>query len=87
MAGAPGEKPEGPRSGDVLISKISATVEHEVCIVPAQPSVVCRNYDTAVSQADQLAIEHHVDAWLTEDHIHFVKIASHRTDRPHQAMR
>jgi len=69
-----------PLDGDVLVSKDSARVEHEVSAVPETTASVCPNHDAAVRQAHELAKQRRVDAWLTEDHIHFVKIASHRTD-------
>jgi hypothetical protein len=68
-----------PQNGDVLVSKDLARVEHEVSIVPETTASVCRNHDVAVKQAQELAHKRGVDAWLTEDHIHFVRIASHRT--------
>lgn len=68
-----------PQNGDILVSKDSARVEHEVSIVPAATASVCPNHDAAVRQARELAKERCVDAWLTEDHIHFVRVASHRT--------
>jgi hypothetical protein len=35
-------------------------------------------HDAAVATACELARRDHVDAWLTEDHTHYLKIASHR---------
>ena len=69
-----------PRNGDVLVSKVTASVEHEVSIVPGPAEVVCRNQDNAVSRAKRLAQKRHADAWLTEDHTHFKKIASYRAE-------
>jgi hypothetical protein len=67
-----------PKDGDILVSNPTATVEHEISIVPKQPEVMCPNHDSAVRKACELASERQVDAWLTEDHTHFLKIASHR---------
>jgi hypothetical protein len=67
-----------PKIGDVLVSRNTARVEHEVSIVPEPAGSVCPNHDSAVSRALDLAQERRVDAWLTEDHIHFVRIVSHR---------
>jgi hypothetical protein len=67
------------RNGDVLVSRAAARIEHEVSIVPTPTGLVCANHDTAVKRAHELARERQVDAWLTEDFIHVVKIASYRT--------
>ena len=70
-----------PKNGDVLVSNPTATIAHDVSIVPAPPDIVCPNHDTAVAKACAMAQELGVDAWLTEDHTHFLKIASYR---PHE---
>jgi hypothetical protein len=66
------------RSGDVIVSHPTAVREHEISIVPNPPHTVSPTHDAAVrdgrSEADALG----VDAWLTEDKTHVVKIASHR---------
>lgn len=67
-----------PKDGDVLISNPTATVEHVVSIVPDKPDICCPNQDAAVARGQDLAKDRQVDAWLTEDHTHFVKIASYR---------
>ena len=67
-----------PQTGDVLVSKSSARVEHDVSIVPAEPVLVCPTHDTAVEKARELARDRRVDAWLTEDHVHFLKLATYR---------
>lgn len=69
-----------PRDGDILVSNPTATVEHEISVVPAHPDVVCPNHDSAVRKAREMASERQVDAWLTEDHTHFMKIADHRAE-------
>jgi hypothetical protein len=71
-------EPERPRDGDVLVSNPTATVEHEIGIVPRPPHVTCRNHDRAVAEGRRMAEELEVDAWLTEDHCHFLRIASYR---------
>lgn len=68
-----------PQRGDVLVSKLTARVQHELSIVPETRGLVCRNHESAVARARRLAQERGADAWLTEDHIHFLKIASYRT--------
>ena len=66
------------KAGDVLVSHPTAVREHEISIVPNAPHAISPTHDEAVrdgcSEADGLG----VDAWLTEDHTHVVKIASHR---------
>lgn len=69
-----------PRDGDVLVSKEPARVEREVRIWPETGGLVCPNHDSAVTRAHEMAKQRQVDAWLTEDHVHFMKIASHRPD-------
>ena len=64
--------------GDVLISHPTAVREHEISIVPAAPHVISPTHDAAVTEARLEAETMGVDAWLTEDHTHVVKIASHR---------
>jgi hypothetical protein len=68
-----------PRHGDVLVSRVAARIEHEVSIVPAAAEIVCPNHEVAIARARELAQARQVDAWLTEDNIHTVKIASYRT--------
>jgi hypothetical protein len=70
-----------PLAGDVLVSRLAERVEHEVSIVPGQAEFVCPTHDKAIAQAQELARQRHVDVWLTEDHIHVLKIASYRGDR------
>jgi hypothetical protein len=67
-----------PRDGDVLVSNPTATVEHEICIVPRSPHITCANHDRAVAKGRQLAEQLHVDLWLTEDHRHFMRIGTYR---------
>ena len=66
------------QSGDVLISHSTAVLEHELSIVPNAPHAISPTHDAAVSTARAEAEAMGVDAWLTEDHTHVVKIASHR---------
>ena len=69
-----------PKHGDVLVSNPTATVEHDVSIVPGQPEIVCPNHSTALARGDELARERRVDLWLTEDHTHFIRIACYREE-------
>jgi hypothetical protein len=66
------------KSGDVLVSHPTAVREHEISIVPNAPHTVSPNHDAAISDGCCEAEALGVDAWLTEDQTHAVKIASHR---------
>ena len=65
--------------GDVLVSHPTAVREHEISIVPNAPHGISPTHDAAVSDGRAEAESRGVDAWLTEDQTHIVKIASHRT--------
>lgn len=67
-----------PRDGDVVVSKTPARIEHEVRVLPSTDARVFGHHDDAVAWARKLAAERRVDAWLTEDLRHFLKLASHR---------
>lgn len=64
--------------GDVLVSHPTAVREHEISIVPNTPHAVSPTHDTAVSAGRSQADDNGVDAWLTEDQTHVLKIASNR---------
>ena len=66
------------KSGDVLVSHSTAAREHEIRIVPNAAHAVAPTHDAAVSDGRSEADAMGVDAWLTEDHTHVMKIASHR---------
>ena len=67
------------QSGDVLVSHPTAVREHEISVIPDAPHAISPTHDAAVSNGCAAADALGVDAWLTEDHTHVVKIASHRT--------
>jgi hypothetical protein len=67
------------QSGDVLVSHPTAVREHEISIVPNAPHAISPTHDAAVSDGRAEAAAIGVDAWLTEDLTHVVKIASNRT--------
>ena len=66
------------QSGDVLVSHPTAVREHEISIVPNAPHTISPTHDAAVSDGRSEADGMGVDAWLTEDHTHVVKIAANR---------
>ena len=70
-----------PTFGDVLVSKLNARVEYQVEFLPGQPGPVCRSEVSAIAEGARLARERQVDAWQTQDHTHYLKIACHRLER------
>jgi hypothetical protein len=68
-----------PQPGDVLVSHASAVREHDISIVPNAPHAMSPTHDEAVVDARSEADTRGVDAWVTEDKTHVVKIAAHRT--------
>jgi hypothetical protein len=66
------------QAGDVLVSHPTAVREHEISIVPNAPHTMSPSHDAAVGDGRSEAEALGVDAWLTEDQTHVVKIASHR---------
>ena len=66
------------KPGDVLVSHPTAVREHEISVIPNAPHAVSPTHDAAVSDGRSAAHAMGVDAWLTEDHTHVVKIASNR---------
>jgi hypothetical protein len=67
-----------PQTGDVLVSNVTATLEHDISIVPNDPHLSCATHNIAVAAARELAEKLGVDAWLTEDHTHFLRLATYR---------
>ena len=68
------------QEGDVLVAHPSAVREHDISIVPEKPHATVATHHEAVVQATAKAQELAVDAWLTEDQIHVIKLATHRPD-------
>jgi hypothetical protein len=66
------------KPGDILVSHSTAVREHDISVSPNAPHAVSPTHDAAVRAGRSEAHALGVDAWLTEDHIHVVKIASHR---------
>lgn len=66
------------KPGDVLVSHSTAVREHEIRIIPNAPHEKPRTHDAAIGEGRSEADAMGVDAWLTEDHTHVVKIASNR---------
>jgi hypothetical protein len=68
-----------PQAGDVLVSHPTAVREHDISIVPNAAHMTSPTHDAAVVDGRSEAGSLGVDAWLTEDQTHVVKIASNRT--------
>ena len=66
------------KPGDVLVSHSTAVREHEISVIPNAPHAMSPMHDAAVNDGRAEAEAMGVDAWLTEDHTHVVKIASNR---------
>ena len=66
------------KAGDVLVSHPTAVREHDISVIPNAPHATSPTHDEAVTEGRSEADVLGVDAWLTEDHTHAVKIASHR---------
>lgn len=66
------------KPGDVLVSHATAVREHEISVIPNAPHAISPTHDAAVIDGRSDADAMGVDAWLTEDHTHVVKIAANR---------
>jgi hypothetical protein len=66
------------KPGDILVSHSSAVREHDISVIPDPPHATSPTHDAAVSDGRSEADAMGVDAWLTEDQTHAMKIASHR---------
>ena len=63
---------------DILVSHPTAVREHEISVVPNAPHAISPTHNAALADGRSEADARGVDAWLTEDQTHVVKIASHR---------
>ncbi len=66
------------KPGDVLVSHSTAVREHDISVIPNAAHATSPTHDAAVADGRSEAHAKGVDAWLTEDQTHVVKIASHR---------
>ena len=66
------------QSGDVLVSHPTAVREHEISVIPDAPHAISPSHEAAVRDGRSEADATGVDALLTEDQTHVLKIASHR---------
>jgi len=66
------------KTGDILVSHATAVREHEISVIPDAAHATSPTHNAAVGDGRAEADARGVDAWLTEDHTHVVKIASNR---------
>ena len=67
------------QAGDLLVSHSTAVREHKISIVPNGPHRVSLTHDAAIVEGRSQAEALGVDAWLSDDQTHVVRIAAHRT--------
>ena len=69
-----------PRPGDVIASRRSARNDiYAISVIPGAPRAMAGAYDQALDVVHRLAELHAVDGWYTCNHIHFLRIAHHRS--------
>ena len=69
-----------PTPGDVLASRPTARADwYDISIVPAAAHVTARRYSEAMEKVRELARASRVDGWLTVNHTHFTRVATHRS--------
>lgn len=73
-----GTAPMLPQDGDVLIARRIAMVDYDVMIMPGRQYVTHARHDLAVATGREAAELLGVDLWMTEDHIHFWRLAAYR---------
>jgi len=67
-----------PHDGDVVVSRVGATGGYSVAVLPQVPHLTQERRVRALGVATALAHDRGVDAWLTEDLLHFVSLARFR---------
>ena len=70
-----------PQDGDVLASRPTARTDNfAIRVIPAGTHAVAGRYDEAIAFIRAFARQHAVDAWYTCNHIHFLRVAHHRSE-------
>ena len=64
-----------PQPGDILVTRVGATCFYAVAVVPRDPHLTCARYVEATEGARNLARVRGVDAWLSEDLVHFLPLS------------
>jgi hypothetical protein len=73
-------RPPAPQVGDIVASRPTARADtFAIRVIPAPAHAVARRYDEAIASIRQFARQQMVDAWYTCDHIHFLRVAQHRS--------
>jgi hypothetical protein len=73
-------QPSVPQQGDILASRRSARHDrYAISVIPACTHAVAGGYDEAITFVREFARQHAVDAWYTCNHIHFLRVAQHRS--------
>lgn len=67
-----------PQDGDVFVTRATARRERDVCIVSGHLAATVACLERAIEYARDIARVRRVDAWLTEDHTHFVQVGEFR---------
>jgi hypothetical protein len=72
-----------PQEGDILASRPTARADNfAISVIPAGTHAVAGRYDEAITSIRTFARQRAVDAWYTCDHIHFLRVAHHRSHEP-----
>lgn len=71
-----------PEPGDLLVTRPTASAEYELTTLPNSESLMHGRCARAITVGLDLAQQLGVDLWLTEDHIHFLRLAAHRSAQP-----
>ena len=72
-----------PQKGDILASRPTARADNfAISVIPAGTHAVAGRYDEAITSIRTFARQRAVDAWYTCDHIHFLRVAHHRSQEP-----
>ena len=79
-SGLPSQFRAIPTPGDVLASRPTARADwYDISIVPGAAHVTARRYSEAMEKVRELARASRVDGWLTVNHTHFTRVATHRS--------
>ena len=78
VPGAAGALRQLPSEDDVLVARVSATHHYTVAVVPRDPHLTGERRTRAIECARALAHDRNVDAWITEDGTHFLRLATFR---------
>ena len=63
-----------PQPGDILVTRVGATCFYAVAVVPREPHLTRARYVEATTSARDLARNRDVDAWVSEDLVHFLPL-------------